>query len=433
MRRVLWLIAVSAIVVAVGWWVASLPGRVSLAIGPYSIEAAAPVAALLGALAVALLALLLRLLVALVMLRPRLRRWRLRRRRAAGDRAVTRALVALAAAEQTGARRESARARALLGDTPQTLLLAAESARLAQDDEAAAALYRQLAEHDEAAFLGLRGLFRQATAREDWAEAARLARLAESAHPGAAWLRDARLSLAVRTGDWKQALALAGPGAPVAALTAGAAAAEPDAGEALRLARRAWKADSGFAPAALAYARLLRQAGKEARAQDVLRTAWQAAPNPDLAELALAGITDRLARVKHAAGFVQANPGHPESHLLLARLSLAAGLTGEARRHLDRAREAGLAQRRVFLLLAELEEADRGGTEAGRTAQRDALRQAAAAAPDPAWQCRHCGATQPAWHPACPACHTPGSLAWGPPERPALAHPTLARPTLAAN
>lgn len=431
MRRVLWIIAVSAIVVALGWWVAGLPGRVSLAVGRYTIEAAAPVAFVLGAVAVIVLGTLLRLLLALAMLGPRLRRWRQRRRRAAGDRAVTRALVALAAGEQTGARRESARARQLLGDTPQTLLLAAESARLAEDEEAAAALYRRLADGGEAAFLGLRGLFRQATAREDWAEAARLARLAEAAHPGAAWLREARLGLAVRIGDWKQALALVGPGAPVAALTAGAAAAEPDPGEALRLARRAWKADSGFAPAALAYARLLRQAGKDARAQDVLRTAWQAAPNPELAELALAGTTDRLARVKQAAGFVQANPDHAESHLLLARLSLAAGLTGEARRHLERARAAGLAQRRVFLLLAELEEADRGGTEAGRLAQRDALRQAAAAAPDPGWHCRHCGTAQPRWQPACPACHTPGSLAWGPPGPAALA--ALARPALAAD
>jgi HemY protein len=426
MRRIIWIIAASAIAIALGWWIAALPGRVVLAIGRYSIETSTPVAVVLGAVTVVVLGTVLRLLLGLALLGPRLRRWRLRRRRAAGDLAVTRALVALAAAEQTGARRESARARQLLGDTPQTLLLAAESARLANNDEEAAGIYRQLATQGDAAFLGLRGLFRQALAREDWAEAAQLARRAEAAHPGAAWLREARLSLAVRTGDWKQALTLAGPGAPLAALSAGAAAAEPDPGEALRLARRAWKSDSAFAPAALAYARLLRQTGKEARAQDVLRTTWQAAPQPELAELALAGTPDRLARVKQATAFVQANPDHPESHLLLARLSLAAGLTGEARRHLERARAAGLAQRRVFLLLAELEEADRGGTEAGRAAQRDALRQAAAAAPDPGWHCRECGATPAIWQPACPACHTPGSIFWGQASAPALVRPALA-------
>ncbi len=426
MRRILWIIAAGVIVVALGWWVARLPGHVVLAVGRYSIETSAPVAAVLATIAVLVLALLLRLLLLLAMLGPSWRRWRLRRRRAAGDVAVTRALVALAAAEPTGATRESARARRLLGDTAQTLLLAAEANRLAGSEDGASAVYRQLAEREDAAFLGLRGLFRQAIAREDWAEAAILARRAEVAHPGAAWLREARLNLAVRTADWKQALALAGPGAPVAALTAAAAAAEPDPAEALRLARRAWKAEPGFAPAALAYARLLRQQGRESRAQDVLRTAWQAAPQPALAELALAGTSDRLTRVKGAAGFVQTNPDHPESHLLLARVSLAAGLTGEARRHLERARAAGLAQRRVFLLLAELEEADRGGTEAGRDAQRDALREAAAAGPDPGWNCGKCGTALPGWQPACPACHTAGSIVWGVPHAAVPGRPALA-------
>jgi HemY protein len=425
MRRILWIILAGAIVVALGWWVARLPGHVVLAVGRYSIETSAPVAAVLAVVAVLVLATLLRLLLLLATLGPSWRRWRARRRRAAGDVAVTRALVALAAAEPTGAKRESARARHLLGDTAQTLLLAAEADRLAGSEEGASAVYRQLAEREDAAFLGLRGLFRQAIAREDWPEAAILARKAEIAHPGAVWLREARLNLAVRTADWKQALALAGPGAQVAALSAAAAEAEPDASEALRLARRAWKAEPGFAPAALAYARLLRQQGRESRAQDVLRTAWQTAPQPALAELALAGTTDRLARAKQAANFVQANPNHPESHLLLARASLAAGLTGEARRHLDRARAAGLTQRRLFLLLAELEEADRGGTEAGRAAQRDALREAAAASPDPGWTCAQCGTALPAWQPACPACHTPGGITWGLPSSATPPRPVL--------
>lgn len=425
MRRILWIIIAGVIVVALGWWVAQLPGHVVLAVGRYSIETSAPVAAVLGAVAVLVLAGLLRLLLMLAMVGPGWRRWRQRRRRAAGDVAVTRALVALAAAEPAGAKRESARARNLLGDTAQTLLLAAEADRLAGSEEDASAVYHQLAGRKDSAFLGLRGLFRQAIAREDWAEAAVLARKAEIAHPAAAWLREARLSLAVRTSDWKQALALAGPGAPVAALTAAAADAETDPSEALRLARRAWKAEPGFAPAALIYAGLLRQQGRESRAQSVLRTAWHTAPQPALADLALAGTDDRLLRAKQAAIFVQTNPDHPESHLLLARTSLAAGLTGEARRHLDRARTAGLAQRRVFLLLAELEEADRGGTEAGRDAQRDALREAAAAGPDPGWHCDTCGTVLVAWQPACPSCHKAGSIVWGVPPGPVLERPAL--------
>jgi HemY protein len=98
---------------------------------------------------------------------------------------------------------------------------------------------------------------------------------------------------------------------------------------------------------------------------------------------------------------------------LLARTALDAGVVGEARGHLEAAERAGVNQRRSWLLRAELEEEDRGDTEAGRFAQRDALRRAAVADPDPEWRCSVCHTPQPAWRPACPVCLTPGSLTWG--------------------
>jgi HemY protein len=110
---------------------------------------------------------------------------------------------------------------------------------------------------------------------------------------------------------------------------------------------------------------------------------------------------------------VAANPDHPESHLLLARLSLAAGLTGEARRHADAARHAGMNQKRLWLLIADLEAAEHGDTE-------DALRHAAMADADPVWRCDTCGAVHASWLPSCPACHTPGRIRWGEPARLAL-------------
>jgi len=115
---------------------------------------------------------------------------------------------------------------------------------------------------------------------------------------------------------------------------------------------------------------------------------------------------------------------HPESHFLLARLCLEAGLTGEARRHAEAARRAGLNQRRLWLLLADLEAEERGDSEAGRAAQHDALRQAAIAEPDPGWRCDACGTAQPHWSAACPACHTPGRMQWG------SARPTASLPAM---
>ncbi|MBU6498546.1 MAG: heme biosynthesis protein HemY, partial [Rhodospirillales bacterium] len=135
-------------------------------------------------------------------------------------------------------------------------------------------------------------------------------------------------------------------------------------------------------------------------------------PHPDLADLALRPTTDPIARVQQASRLVGGNPEHQESHFLLARLSLAAGLSGEARRHADAAARAGLNERRLWMLRAELE----GDAPAGR----EALRLAATAAPDAAWRCDACGAEQAAWAPVCPACHVPGRLRWGQPLRPAL-------------
>ena len=300
----------------------------------------------------------------------------------------------------------------MLGDTPATLLLAAEAGRIAGRTDEAEAAFRELADGGEAAFLGLRGLLRQAIEREDWVEAAALARRGEAVQPGAAWLRRERARLAVRAGHWSDALALADADAPKAGLATAAAEAETDPGRALRLAKQAWQEDPSLAPAALAYAARLRAAGRESRALTVIRHSWSIAPQPDLADFALAPVSDKLQRTQAAQRLTEANPEHAESRLLLARTALEAGLTGEARRHTEAAIAAGLNQRRLWLLLAEIEEAEGGDTEAGRLAQRDALRRAATADPDPSWRCDACHTAHATWHPNCPDCFTVGGLRW---------------------
>ena len=144
----------------------------------------------------------------------------------------------------------------------------------------------------------------------------------------------------------------------------------------------------------------------------MLADGWKRAPHPEIAALALAPVTDKLARAKAAQQLTAGLPEHPESHLLLARTALDAGVVGEARRHLDAAEKAGMDQRRLWLLRAELEEDDRGDTEAGRLAQRDALRRAAEAGPDPGWRCEACHSAQAEWRAACPVCLMPGSVTW---------------------
>ncbi len=406
MRAVLGLTILAAALIALAWWIAGLPGMVSATIGGTTFEMATPVALVLLAMLFVVFYIAIRLLGVLVRL-PRRTRTRARRRDLArGDRAVTRALVALAASDGSAAQREAGRSRRYLGETPLTLLLTAQAARQAGQEDDAAIVFQQLAERKDTAFLGLRGLLRQATAREDWSGAATLANRAEAVRPGAQWLKEERKTLALRTGEWTDALRLSGP-ENRAALAVAAAGAEPDRSAALRLAKQAWTADPTLAPAAVAYASRLRAAGKDSAANDVLRRTWAKQPHPDIAAEYMADLSDKQARFNAANGLAQQNAANPESHLLQAQTALDAGMLQEARRHIEAARASGSNQRRVWVLLADIADHEGRGNEA-----QDALRHMATADPDPFWRCAACGTAHAAWKPVCDACNTPGKIAW---------------------
>ena len=406
MRSVFGFTILAVLVIAGAWYIAALPGVFSADISGTRLQTSTPVAlVLLTALFLAIY-LLIRL-VALLFRTPRMAaRANRMRRRSKGDAAVTRALTALAANDPAAARREAERCRGLLGDTPLTLLLSAQADRQAGRDGDADEAFRLLADRPDAAFLGLRGLLRQAMLKQDWPAAAALAKRADTAYPGAAWLRDERRQLALQTGDWKDALRLAAPDTR-AAMAVAASEAEQSPDTALRLAKEAWTADPALPPAAVAYAQRLRADGKDRQAQDVLRKSWARLPHPDVAMAYLQPIKDKLTRYKAAGALAKSNPEHGDSHLVQATMALEAGLTGEALRHAEAARAAGLNQRRLWSLMADIAEVDGRQPEA-----QEAIRRMATAGPDPLWRCGHCGTVHGAWVPVCDACGTPGKVAW---------------------
>ena len=412
MRSVVLFTAAAAVCVTIAWWVAGLPGAVSMSIAGTTLEAGTPVALTLLALLFLVLYFVIRLVVGIIRLPRAIRRRRREWNRDRGDGAVNRTLTALAAQDPAAARREAERSRRLLGDTPLTLLLAAQAGRQSGRDAEAQQIFQLLADRKDGKLLGLRGLLRQAIAAEDWDAAESYARQAEAAHPGAAWLVEERKRMAVQTERWSDALRLSGPARaadPVtrAAFAVAAADAEPDPTAALRLAKQAWEAAPGLTPAALSYAGRLRAAGRERAALDVLRRTWAQAPNPAIGAAYLAPIADRLGRIRAAEELGAAAPAHSETALLLARTAADAGLTAEARQHLDRAEAAGLDDRRLHVIRAELAEHD------GEAATvQEALRQLATAKPEPVWRCAACGTVHAEWHPVCDSCGTPGSIAW---------------------
>ncbi len=415
MRRALMVLVALAVITAIAYWFAETGGTIEVQVGELWIGVSMPVAVLLLAAGFILLHGILAMVGALRRLPARRRAARANRRRSDGDAAVTRALVALAAGTPDAARIEVRRARHLLGDTPQTLLLAAEAARLAGREDMAADAFKALAERPDARFLGLRGLLRQAMQREDWEAAHRLAKEADAAQPGAAWLREERQVLALRTHDWREALALSPPGGPRAALALAAAEQETDPARAAELEKQAFTADPAFTPAAVAHARRLAATGSARRARAVLEQAWVAAPHPDIGAAWIAGTPAPLARVKAVEDLIHRNAAHLESRLLMARVALDAGLTGRARAELEALVAAEAADRRAFLLLAALEEAEHGDTADARAAQARWLRGAANAPGAPVWRCSACGAEHNAWKAECTACGEVGRIAWSAP------------------
>lgn len=414
MRAVLTFTLAAALCIAGAWWLASLPGIVPVTVGDLSISAPTPWLLIFLALLFVVIYFVVRLIVWVITLPRRAGRHRRDRNRVRGDAAVNRTLVALAANDAGSARREVERSRRLLGDTPLTLLLAAQASRQAGREDEAAAVFQQLADRSDGRLLGLRGLLRQAIAKKDWAAAAKLAEQAEAAHPGAAWLTEERRRLALNTGNWAEALRLSSPtrGREVdagarAALSLAAAEEEKEPDASLRLAKQAWEAQPALAPAALAYAERLRAGGRERKALDVLRRTWSLAPHPDLGIAYLAPITDKLARQRAVKDLAAVNPTSPDTSLLLARVALDAGLTNEARRHAETARKVGLDSRRLWVLLADIADIE-GNAEAAQ----EALRHLPNARPDPVWRCTVCGTVHQAWHPICDACDTAGRMKW---------------------
>lgn len=422
MRRILGFLLLAIILLAVAFALGAIPGDISATMGSYTFATSLPVALLAMLIVVGLLFLLTRLLGSILGVPGRFGRGRHQRQLKQGDLAITRAFVALAAGDAKSARREAARACRLAPEAPMALLVSAEAARMGGETDESLAAYRRLADRSDTAFLGLRGLLRQALDAGDVVLAADVARRAELAHPGSAWLRAERARLALQTGAWSEALALAGPEAPRAVIALAAAEATADPMGALRLAREAFTADPALAPATLAYASRLRRAGQEKKAAQAVERAWMLAPHPDLGAFYLEGVSDPLAGVKRAEALAACNSSHGESALLLARACLAANLTGEARHQAELAVERGLDQRRVWLLLADIAEAEvvAGDTEKTKLLH-EALRRSQSAGADPRWRCATCGSEPASWHPVCPSCRSVGQMRWTTESAPARA------------
>jgi HemY protein len=197
----------------------------------------------------------------------------------------------------------------------------------------------------------------------------------------------------------KAALALTHDPAEIAALATAAANAADHPADARRYGKQAIKAAPKLAPAIAAYARALRRSNKERAARKVLVNGWAASPHPLIAAAFLEKISSPIERAQAASELAKAAPGQAESEFLLAETSLAAQLSGEAKRHAHAAIQAGMTDKRPYNVLATVEPSPDNIS-------------AAASAPAARWLCENCSAETSDWAAICPSCGKAGRLAW---------------------
>lgn len=421
-------------------WLADHPGTVSLRWQNYQIDTSVGILIAAVAAIAVVVALAYRVWLFVRHAPARMRRARDERRRRRGYQALSAGMVAVAAGDVDEAGRQSRRAEVLADDPPLTMLLQAQTAQLAGDEQAANKFFTAMLERPEMAFLGLRGLLTQALRTRDRPAALDFARRAYRLRPRSPWVAGSLFDLQVGASQWADAEATLDESARARLIDADTARRRRavlqymrshDAGaagasdEALRRARKANDLDPAFVPAAAWLAQLWNDIGKRSRAARMLERTWAQAPHPEL----LAGFraaqstTDPLQIVKAIQHLVASHPDHRESHLAMAEAALDARLWGEARDHLGRAGgddpPAGVCR-----LMARLEEEEHGNMEAARAW----LMQASRADPDPAWCCRSCGAVVAAWMPVCASCDAFDSHEWRtPPHVAKLAAPAAAK------
>ncbi len=393
MWRATKLILLTALLLALAWWVCTLPGAVTAHIGPYTITATTPAALVLLAAAAALLAVLLRVTGGLWRAPVHFKTWRDHRKAEAGDLALQRGLSAIAAEDAQKALSEARRVAKYLGNQPLALLVRAEAERLAGHKAEAAALFQDLTKTTELRFLGHQGLHRLEAAPPPDMPARHHLDNASTAYPDAPWVRAEQLSQALQAHDYPAALTLATQPAARAALATAAAQAATSPETGLSFCRQALKATPGFLPALTTMAALLRATGRAKAARKLISQAWRTQPHALLAQAWTTPGANALSIAQEALYLAESAPETLESELYLAQTALGAGLKAEANRHATQALSLAPGNGRALALLA-------------------ALQTNTPLPPAGQWQCTSCQAPTPDWVPLCPVCQKLGTMQW---------------------
>ncbi len=320
------------------------------------------------------------------------------RKRDRGYQALSTGLIAAGAGNALLARKMSARARGLVRADQEPLIrvLDAQAALIEGRHDEARRLYQEMSEDPETRELGLRGLYVEANRLSAHEAARQYAETAAEHAPYLPWAAKATLEYRCRAGHWDDAIRLLdqqrianvldrheADRLKAVLLTARAqdqleaepAAARDSALKALKLAK-------DLVPAAIVAAKAYVREDNLRKAASTLEQVWKIEPHPEIAAAYMRARSGDSAadRLKKAEKLEALKPNNYESLLAVAEAALDAQDFKRARAKAEAAARMG-SRERVYLLLADIEEAETG--DQGRI--RHWMGQALKAPRDPSW------------------------------------------------
>ncbi len=440
LTKVLIFIALAAALTYAASFIIETPGEVRIAFGTREISLSPIgflVVLLVGLLAVWILLKIVALVIAVLRFlwgdETAISRYFDRNRERKGFDALTDGMIALASGESRLAQVKASRAEKLLNRPELTRLLNAQAAELSGNTDRATQYYKQMLTDDRSRFVGVRGLLQQKLKEGDTETALKLAEKAFALRPKHHDVLDKLFELQSDKADWTgarttlQAKIRAGAlprdvgkrrDAVLSLADARIAIEDGNETRARDAAIQANKLAPGFAPAAALAAEQKIRSGDKRGATSILRKAWNAAPQPDLAAAFAAIEPDETpeARLKRFQTLIKSNPAHAESKMVLAELMLAAEDFPAARRALGDLAETDPTARSLAIMAAVAK-----GEGAPDHEVKAWLAKAIGAPRGEAWTCENCNHVHAHWLPTCENCKAFDTLEWTmPPQTPEM-------------
>ena len=404
-------------------WLADRPGELSLIWQGSRIEMSLMVAATLLVSLIAALLILVWLIRTIWLSPHSISRYFRARKRDRGYQALSTGLIAAGAGDAALARKMTARTRGLLSADQEPLIhvLEAQTALLEGKHDEARQKFELMADDAETRELGLRGLYLEAK-RLGADEAARqYAERAADKAPHLPWATLAALEDRSRTGQWDEAIRLLDQSRAghvidrkdadrkkAVLLTARAQEKlEADPKGARDDALAALKLAEDLVPAGLIAAKALFREDNLRKAASILEKLWKQEPHPEVASLYVRARSgdSALDRLKRANKLEAMRPNNPVALATVAESALEARELPLARAKAEAAARMQPSEG-IFLLLADIEEADTG--DDGRI--RHWMNQALKSPRDPAWTAD--GMTAPEWLPVSPVSGRLDAFEW---------------------